>query len=58
MTIQPKCLRAPSQEDLIVVGALRDEGVSADEAFVSDDNVMHYRCVHGEKATPSDRYST
>ena len=53
MAVKPKRLCVLGQKDLLIVGALGDERVRANEALVSDNNIVRDRRVHGEKAVSS-----
>ena len=53
MAVKPERLCVLGQKDLLVVGAFRDERVRADEALVSDNNIVGDSRVHREKAVSS-----
>ena len=50
MAVQPEWFGAFGQEDLTIFGAFGDQGIGADEAFVSHDHVVAHGGVHGEEA--------
>jgi hypothetical protein len=51
--VKPEWLSVLGQKNLLVVGAFSDERVRTDEAFVSDNNIVRDRRVHGEKTVSS-----